>query len=134
MTFLPLTQAQKIVVRFRHEGWTQQEIANAFGSTKPGVDRIEKIAWEKIRLSKSTLMIYYGIDARWLCTLKAGSDILATFPLLEEESAKYNLSIRTDLVDFVTRVRKERPHALRRGLILEDIEVFLRDDGELDFF
>jgi hypothetical protein len=121
------------VLRYRKKGLTQKQIADIFHTSKSNVCTIEKNAQENIRYAKETLDFLHTLDARYLCTLKAGSDLFDSAPLIKGEAAKNGIPVTTEMIDLINRLRVEYPTGIRGRLIMEDIKVFLRNDGELYF-
>lgn len=128
-----LTDRQMEVLRYRKKGMTQQQIADIFHTSKANVCTIEKSAMENIRRAKETLDFLHTLDARPLCTLKAGSDLFDSAPLIFGEAGKIDIKVTTDSIDLINRLRAENPKRIHGRHIKEDIEVFLREDGELYF-
>lgn len=134
MEYSSLTKQQKAVLRYRTWGLTQGRIATLANTSKSNICRLEKTAQEKIRRAKNTLLFYYSLDARPLCTLKAGSDLFDAVSLIFGEAGKLSLQVTVDPVDLITRLRDENPKCIHDRHIREDIVVFLRDDGGLYFW
>jgi Tfx family DNA-binding protein len=88
---------------------------------------------ENIRRAKGTLDLYAMLDARYLCTLEAGSDLVGSAPRILEEARKTGITVTAEFIDLINRLREEYPEGIHGRLIREDIKVFLRDDGELYF-
>jgi len=128
-----LTDRQIEVLRYRKKGLTQQQIADIIHTSKSNVSSIEKNARENIQIAKETMSLFYALDASHLCTLEGGSDLFDSAPLIIQEAGKTGISLNTDLIDLINRLRAEYPDGIHGRLIREDIEVFLRNDGKLYF-
>ncbi|MFZ1128792.1 Tfx family DNA-binding protein [Methanoregula sp.] len=128
-----LTDRQKEVLRYRKSGMTQQQVADIIHTSKANVCTIEKSAMENIERAKETLYFFHTLDARHLCTLKEGSDLFDSVPLIFEEAEKIGITVATDSMNLVNRLRAEIPKRIHGRLIRQDIEVFLGDDGKLEF-
>lgn len=128
-----LTNRQREVLRYRKKGLTLQQIADISHTSRANIYTIEKNAMEKIRQAKETLDFFHMLDARYLCTMKAGSDLFDSAPLVIEEAGKTGITVTIDLIDLVNRLRTEYPAGIHGRLIMEDIKVFLRNDGEFYF-
>jgi Tfx family DNA-binding protein len=88
---------------------------------------------ENIRRAKETLEFLYTLDARHLCILKAGTDLFDAAPIIFGEAGKLNIKVNSDSIELINHLRTENPKRIRGRHILEDIAVYLRDDGELYF-
>jgi Tfx family DNA-binding protein len=128
-----LTDRQKEVLRYRKSGMTQQQVADIIHTSKANVCTIEKSAMENIQHAKDTLYFFHTLDARHLCTLKAGSDLFDSVPIIFEEAGKIGISMTTDSMNLINRLRTEIPKRIHGRLIRQDIEVFLRNDGKIEF-
>jgi hypothetical protein len=128
-----LTERQKEVLRYRKLEMTHQKIADITHTTKSNIWSIEKNARENIRLAKNALDFYYTLDARLLCTLEAGSDLLDSVSLIIMEAKKAGITITADPVDLINRIQKENPGRIYRRYIKEDIVVYLQSSGDMYF-
>jgi Tfx family DNA-binding protein len=128
-----LTDRQKEVLRYRKSGMTQQQVADIIHTSKANVCTIEKSAMENIQHAKDTLYFFHTLDARHLCTLKAGSDLFDAESLIFKEAGKIDIIVATDWMNLVNRLRVELPKRIHGRLIMQDIEVFLRNDGKIEF-
>ncbi len=70
-----LTDRQKMVIQFRKEGMTQQEIDDELKTTRSNISLIEKPANYNIRLAKEALDYIYSLEATLVCTLSAESEL-----------------------------------------------------------
>lgn len=128
-----LTNRQKEVLRYRKNGMTQQQIADIIHTSKANVCTIEKAAMENIERAKETLYVFHTLDARHLCTLKAGSDLFDSVTLIFKETKKIGIIVATDWMYITNRLRAEIPTRIRGRFIRQDIEVFLGGNGKLEF-
>lgn len=126
-----LSDLQKEILRYRKLGLSQQQIADIIHTSRSNICVIEKSARENIRLAKNTLDDYYTLDARYLCTLQAGSDLFDSVTLIFGEAGKIGIHMAFDPIDLINQLREENLYAIRGRLIREDIKVFLRDDGKI---
>jgi hypothetical protein len=128
-----LTDRQKEILRYRKGGMTQQQVADIIHTSKANVCTIEKAAMENIQHAKETLYFFHTLDARYLCTLKAGSDLFDSVPLIFEDAEKIGVTLAADSMNLINRLRAEIPKRIHGRLIRQDIEVFLGDDGKIEF-
>ncbi len=128
-----LTERQMEVLRYRKKGLTQQQIADIYKTSKANICTIEKSAMDNIRKAKETLEFLYTLDAQHLCTLKAGSDLFESATMIFAEAGKYDIKVNADSLDLINRLRTENPKRIKGRHIREDIDVYLRNDGELYF-
>jgi HTH-type transcriptional regulator, fmd operon transcriptional regulator len=112
---------------------TQQQVADIIHTSKANVCTIEKSAMENIQHAKDALFFFHTLDARHLCTLKTGSDLFDYEALIFKETGKIGIIVATDWMNLVNRLRIELPKRIHGRLIRQDIEVFLRNDGKIEF-
>lgn len=127
------TDRQLQVLRYRKIGMTQQQIADIIHTSKANVCTIEQSAHENIQRAKDTMEFFYTLDARLLCTIRAGSDLFDSVPLIVEEAKKLGIKMTSDPMDIINRLREEFPQRIHGRFIKQDIEVFLDPSGGLTF-
>ncbi len=128
-----LTERQKEVLRHRRQGLTQQEIADIIGTSKANVCTIEKSALENVRRSRETLQFMYTLDARYLCVIPSGTDLLTVPETIFHEASTRDVKVRYDSIGLINRLRESVPEHVQARLVKDDIQVYLNDDGEIYF-
>lgn len=128
-----LTERQRMILRHRRQGLTQQQIADIIGTSKANVCTIEKSALENVRRAHETLRFMYTLDARFLCTISSGTDLLAVPKMIFLEASKRGVKVRYDTLDLINRLRDSVPEHVRARLVKDEIQVYLNDDGEIYF-
>jgi Tfx family DNA-binding protein len=126
-----LTDRQKEVLRYRRAGYTQQQIADIVHTTKANVSLIEKAANENIERAYETLEFMNTLDAIHLCTLEKGNDLIKAAECVLDKGTEYGVPIKYELLELCNKVRDKVPDSIRGRLLRADIEVYLRDDGEI---
>jgi len=129
----PFTDRQMEVLRYRRLGLTQQQVADIIRTTKANVCMIEKSAMRRIERAKETLNLVAMLDARQICTLEAGTDLLDAAPLICAEAGRAGMPVPDDPMALITRIRERNPDRIQGRLVKENISVYLRNDGELWF-
>ena len=127
------TDRQIQVLRYRKSGLTQQQIADIFHTSKANICTIEKAARENVLRAKKTLDLFHTLDARLICTIRAGSDLFDTVPRIIDEAKNAGMNLKIDPMDIINRVREEFPGRIHGRLIKQDIEVYLETSGWLVF-
>jgi Tfx family DNA-binding protein len=126
-----LTERQKEVLRFRKQGLTQQQVADRIGTSKANVCTIEKAALDKIRRAKETIMFLYSLDARPLCMVKAGTDLLDVPPLIYREAEKMGIKVRYDTINLLNHIRTTIAGRCRGRQIRDDLTIYINEYGDL---
>ncbi len=128
-----LTERQKEVLRHRRQGLTQQQIADIIGTSKANVCTIEKSAIENVRRARETLQFMYTLDARFLCVIPPGADLLAVPETIFHEASDRGVKVRYDTIGLINRLRESIPEHVQARFVKDDIRVYLNDDGEIYF-
>jgi Tfx family DNA-binding protein len=126
-----LTERQKEILRYRRAGYTQQQIADIVHTTKANVSLIEKAANENIQRAYETLEFMNTLDAIHLCTLEKGDDLVKAAESVIAKGDNHGIPVKYDLLDLCNKVKERVPDSVRGRLLRADIEVYLRDDGEI---
>jgi len=128
-----LTDRQKEVLRYRKSGLTQQQIADIIHTSKANICTIEKSAMENVQRARDTLEFFYSLDARHLCTIEKGTDLLDAAKLVFSEAEKTGVKVRYDSIQLMNRIREEIPEKNKSRLVRERIDVYLKENGDLYF-
>ena len=128
-----LTERQKEVLRHRRQGLTQQQIADIIGTSKANVCTIEKSALENVRRARETLQFMYTLDARFLCVIPSGADLLAVPDTIFREASDRGVKVRYDTIGLINRLRESIPQHVQARFVKDEIQVYLNDDGEIYF-
>ncbi|HOP66440.1 MAG TPA: Tfx family DNA-binding protein [Methanoregulaceae archaeon] len=128
-----LTDRQKEVLRYRKQGLTQQQIADIISTSKANVCTIEKSAMENIRRARDTLEFLYTLDAKHLCTIQAGMDLLDVAPFIYSEAEKIGTKVKYDTISLINKIRESSPDRFKARHVRDTIEVYINDEGDLYF-
>ncbi|RBQ24687.1 MAG: DNA-binding protein Tfx [Methanocorpusculum sp. MCE] len=129
MPGLLLTDRQKMVIQFRKEGMTQQEIADELKTTRSNISLIEKAANDNIRLAKEALDYIYSLEATLVCTLSAGSELTQEIFLIYKAARQTGIKVQYDTGALLSRILTAVPEKISDGTIREDINVYLNLTG-----
>ncbi|MCX6700891.1 MAG: Tfx family DNA-binding protein [Methanomicrobiales archaeon] len=128
-----LTDRQKEVLRYRKQGLTHQKIADIINTTNANVCTIEKSARENITRAKETIRFLYTLDASHLCSIQAGKDQFEVPRFIYAEADKRGIKVRYDTVSLINKIRAAAPERFKAGVVIENIDVYIVEDGELNF-
>lgn len=124
-----LTDRQKLVIQYRKEGRTQQEIADELDTSRSNISLIEKSANENIRLARDALAYLYSLDATQVCTLSAGSELANEVFVIYKAANQLNIKIQYDPGALLNRVMTAVSEKISGKIIKEDIRVYLNNTG-----
>ncbi|MCD1294512.1 transcriptional regulator [Methanocella sp. CWC-04] len=126
-----LTKRQIMVLRLRQAGLTQEDIARRMKTTRANISLIEKRARENIERSKETLKEWNSIISPVKIAIKKGTDVMNVPEIVFSEADKSNIHVRTDSLDLITRIKKEKGTIISNRILLDDIEVDINVTGEV---
>lgn len=126
-----LTDRQKEVLRYRKNGMTQQQIADIINTSKANVCTVEKSAWENIKRAPETLDFLYSLDAKHLCVIERGSDLLDAVRVIYDAAEKEGIKVQYDSIELMNKIRSQIHENSKSRLIRQPIEVYLKEDGDL---
>lgn len=126
-----LTDRQKIVLQYRREGKTQQEIADILQTSRSNVSTIEKAANENLRMAKEALAFMYSLEATLLCTLDAGGDLNHEAFLIYKAAQQLEIKVQYTAGALINRITSAVPEKLHGTIIREDINIYLNENGIL---
>jgi len=118
-----------MVIQFRKEGMTQQEIADELKTTRSNISLIEKSANDNIRLAKEALDYIYSLEATLVCTLAAGSELTQEIFLIYKAARQTGIKVQYDTGALMSRIMTAVPEKISDGTIREDISVYLNLTG-----
>ena len=128
-----LTERQRVILRHRRQGLSQQQIADIIGTSKANVYTIEKSALENVRRAHETLQFMYTLDAGFLCVIPSGADLLIVPEMIFHEASGRGVKVRYDTIGLINRLCDSVPEHVRARLVKDEIQVYLNDDGEIYF-
>lgn len=127
-----LTKRQIMVLRLRQSGLTQEEIARRIKTTRANVSLIEKRARENIDRSRETLKEWESIVSPVRVAIKKGTDVIKIPELVFAEADKQGIHVKSNSLDLITRIKKEKGGAISNRTLDEDMEIDITDSGEVN--
>ncbi len=120
-----------MVLRLRQSGLTQDEIARRIKTTRANVSLIEKRARENIDRSRETLKEWESIVSPVRITIKKGTDVIKIPEIVFSEADKSGIHVKSNSLDLITRIKKEKGTIIDNRTLTEDMEVDVTDTGEV---
>lgn len=124
-----LTDRQKMVIQYRKDGLTQQEIADLLQTTRSNISLIQKSANENIRLAKEALAYVYSQNSTLVCTLSAGSELTREAYTIYKSARQLNIKVQYDTSALINRIMLAVPEKLAGTAVKEDINIYLNPTG-----
>jgi len=121
-----------MVLRLRQSGLTQEEIARRIKTTRANVSLIEKRARENIDRSRETLKEWESIVSPVRVAIKKGTDVIKIPELVFAEADKQGIHVKSNSLDLITRIKKEKGNVISNRTLDEDMEIDIADSGEVN--
>lgn len=121
-----------MVLRLRQAGLTQDDIARRIKTTRANVSLIEKRARENIDRSRETIKDWESIVSPVRITVRKGMDVMKIPEAVFAEADKSGIHVKSNSLDMITRIKKEKGSAISNRTLIEDIEVDVTDTGEVN--
>jgi Tfx family DNA-binding protein len=126
-----LTDRQASVLRLRRRGLSQQEVADLLGTTRSNVSILERRAIQNVARARATLKEWTMIQAPVSLTVPAGTDVFDVPARVFSEADKAGIKLEIGSVDIVVQIKTKAPEALRKRVILRDLEIAATEDGQV---
>jgi len=121
-----------MVLRLRQSGLTQEEIARRIKTTRANVSLIEKRGRENIDRSRETLKEWESIVSPVRVAIKKGTDVIKIPELVFAEADKQGIHVKSNSLDLITRIKKEKGNVISNRTRDEDMEIDITDSGEVN--
>jgi Tfx family DNA-binding protein len=121
-----------MVLRLRQSGLTQEDIARRIKTTRANVSLIEKRARENIDRSRETLKEWESIVSPVRVAVKKGTDVIKIPELVFAEADKQGIHVKSNSLDLITRIKKDKGNVISNRTLDEDIEIDITDSGEVN--
>lgn len=126
-----LTEQQVEVLRLREQGLKQREIAERIGTTRANVSIIEKRARQNIDRAYETIRLWNKLRAPIRITVPPETDVFDIPKIVYDGVEGERIKIVEDSVQLVARVQEEAGDKIRRRRLIEELEVYVGEDGRL---
>ena len=124
-----LTSRQATVLKLRRQGLSQQEVAEVLGTTRSNVSILEKRALVNVGRARATLREWTMIQAPVSIRVPAGADLFEVPGLVFTEADRSGIKLDIGSVDVVVQIREKAPEALKKRVVIRDLEVAVTEDG-----
>lgn len=124
-----LTSRQATVLKLRRQGLSQQEVAEVLGTTRSNVSILEKRGIQNVARARSTLREWTMIQAPVSIRVPAGTDLFEVPAQVFAEADRAGIKLDVGSVDVVVQIREKAPEALKKRVVVRDLEVAVTEDG-----
>jgi HTH-type transcriptional regulator, fmd operon transcriptional regulator len=126
-----LTERQIEVLKLRSKGRSQQDVANVMGTTRSNISILEKRAHQNISRAKTTLRQWMTIQAPISLKITAGTDVFDIPARIFQAADRMSIQLPATSLDIIVQLRREAPELFKKRSLLQNIEIYVTEDGEL---
>lgn len=126
-----LTERQIEVLKLRSKGRSQQDVADVMGTTRSNISILEKRAHQNISRAKTTLRQWMTIQAPISLKITAGTDVFDIPARIFQAADRMSIQLPATSLDIIVQLRREAPELFKKRSLLQNIEIYVTEDGEL---
>jgi hypothetical protein len=126
-----LTERQIEVIKLRHKGRSQQEVADMIGTTRSNISILEKRAHQNIVRAQNTLRQWMTIQAPISLKVTAGTDVFDIPARIFQAADRMSIQLPATSLDIIFQLRRGAPELFKKRALSQDIEIYVTEDGEL---
>lgn len=126
-----LTEKQIKVLQLRQKGQSQQEVADMMGTTRSNISILEKRAHQNIARSRITLRQWMTIQAPIHLKVPTGTDVFDIPARIFQAADRSSIQLPSTSLDIIDQLRRMAPKLFKKRALLQDIEIYVTEDGEI---
>lgn len=126
-----LTEKQIKVLQLRQKGQSQQEVADMMGTTRSNISILEKRAHQNIARSRITLRQWMTIQAPIHLKILTGTDVFDIPARIFQAADRNSIQLPSTSLDIIDQLRRMAPKLFKKRALLQDIEIYVTEDGEI---
>jgi Tfx family DNA-binding protein len=127
-----LTKSQINVLRLRHAGLTQEEIARKFGTTRQNIAIIEKRGKRNLQLAEETIREYDKIKTAASLRIKPGTHMVDIPRFVIDAADKAQVKLKADFTRIYNEIRFKAAGCVRGAEIVKPITIMILEDGDVE--
>jgi Tfx family DNA-binding protein len=126
-----LTKRQLEVLQLRHQGWSQQEVADRLGTTRPNISILEKRAHQNIERAERTRQQWMMISAPISLKAEAGTDVFDLPRMIFTAADKKGIKLPVTSLDIVVQLWQRSLRLFKERVLEQNVEIFVTKEGEV---
>lgn len=127
-----MTKSQMDVLKFRHAGLTQEEIAKKFNTTRQNIATIEKRGKRNLRLAEETIRGYTKITSAASLKVRPGTHMVDIPRLVIDTADKAKVKLKADFTRVYNEIRFKAPVCVKGTKVVRPITVLILEDGDIE--
>ena len=127
-----LTKSQTDILKLRHAGLTQEEIAKKFNTTRQNIAIIEKRGKRNLRLAEETIREYAKITSAASLKLRPGIHMVDIPRFVVDAADKANVKLKADFTRVYNEIRFKASECVEGTRVVRPITVLILEDGDIE--
>jgi Tfx family DNA-binding protein len=126
-----LTARQLMVLQLRHQGLSQQDIAERLGTTRSNISILEKRAHQNIARAERTLQQWMMIRALISLQARAGTDVFDLPRMIFAAADEKGVRLPVTSMDIVVQLGRRAPRLFKKRALEKDAEIYVTEEGDV---
>ncbi len=124
-----LTNRQLEVLQLRHQGLSQQDVADRLGTTRSNISILEKRAHQNIARAERTVQQWMMIRAPISLFVKGGTDAFDLPRMIFAAADEKGIRLPVTSMDILVQMRRNAPRLFRKRATERDARIYVNENG-----
>ena len=125
-----LTKRQLAVLQMRHQGLSQQDVADRLGTTRSNISILEKRAHQNIARAQRTVQQWMMIRAPISLFVKGGTDVFEIPRMIFAAADEMGIRLHVTSMDILVQLRRNAPLLFHKRVLGRDVRIYMKENGE----
>lgn len=125
-----LTKRQLAVLQMRHQGLSQQDVADRLGTTRSNISILEKRAHKNIARAQRTVQQWMMIRAPISLFVKEGTDVFDIPRMIFAAADEMGIRLHVTSMDILVQLRRNAPRLFHKRVLGRDVRIYMKENGE----
>lgn len=125
-----LTKRQLAVLQMRHQGLSQQDVADRLGTTRSNISILEKRAHKNIARAQRTVQQWMMIRAPISLFVKEGTDVFDIPRMIFAAADEMGIKLHVTSMDILVQLRRNAPLLFHKRVLERDVRIYMKENGE----
>jgi len=125
-----LTKRQLEVLKMRHQGLSQQDVADRLGTTRSNISILEKRAHQNIARAQRTVQQWMMIRAPISLFVKGGTDVFDIPRMIFAAADEMGIRLHVTSMDVLVQLRRNAPRLFHKRVLERDVRIYMKENGE----
>jgi len=124
-----LTARQREVLQLRHQGLSQQDVADRLGTTRSNISILEKRAHQNILRAERTVQQWMMIRAPIHLFVKGGTDVFDLPRMIFAAADEKGIRLPVTSMDILVQLRRNAPRLFHKRALERDARIYVNKSG-----